>query len=188
MSITDHVDVTLAGVVKDELGISINHCYQCGKCSAGCPASNEMDIAPSVVMRLLQTGTPDSDAIILRSYSIWLCLACQTCFTRCPMEIDLPKVMDVLRGESLKLKMVHPKARDIVAFHKSFIDTIHHFGRMWELGLIAEYKLRTRHFWQDVVLAPLMLKKGILALRPSFDKTLSSRIFSNLKRQGDKPK
>jgi heterodisulfide reductase subunit C len=104
------------------------------------------------------------------------------------MEIDLPQVMDVLRGESLKLEMVHPKARDIVSFHESFIDTIHHFGRMWELGLIAEYKLRTRHFWQDVVLAPLMLKKGILALRPSFDKTLSSRIFSNLKRQGDKPK
>ncbi len=188
MSISDHVDVRLAETVRDKLGISVNHCYQCGKCSAGCPASAEMDFAPSVVMRMLQTGTTNSDASILRSYAIWLCLACETCFTRCPMEIDLPRVMDVLRNESLKLKLVHPKARDIVSFHKSFIDTVRHFGRMWELGLIAEYKLRTRHFWQDVVLAPLMLRKGLLSLRPPFNKTLSERIFSNIKRQGDKPK
>ena len=70
-----------------------------------------------------------------------------------------------------------PRAKDIVAFHTSFINTIKRFGRLWEIGLIAEYKLRTRHFWQDVVVAPVMLKKGKLSLIPSFQKKLVSRYF-----------
>jgi heterodisulfide reductase subunit C2 len=82
------------------------------------------------------------------------------------MEVDLPQVMDMLRHESLRLNLVHPRAKDIVAFHISFLDTIRRFGRLWEVGLIAEYKLRTRHFWQDVLLVPAMLKRGKLSLLP----------------------
>jgi len=96
------------------------------------------------------------------------------------MEVDLPKAMDVLRAESLRLNLVHPNAKDIVAFHTSFNNTIRRFGRLWEVGLIAEYKLRTRHFWQDVVLAPVMLQKGKLSLIPSFHRKLVSRIFTRI--------
>ena len=163
--------------------VSVQHCYQCGKCSAGCPAAGAMDFAPSVLLRLLQTKTPEADRKVLSSYTIWLCLACQTCVARCPMEVDLPKAMDVLRSESLRLKLVHPRARDIVAFHTSFNNTIKYFGRLWEVGLIAEYKIRTRHFWQDVVVAPVMLQKGKLPLIPSFHKKFVDRIFSGIKKQ-----
>ncbi|HUI28595.1 MAG TPA: 4Fe-4S dicluster domain-containing protein [Candidatus Acidoferrales bacterium] len=188
MSIANHVDVTLAETVQDEIGMSVNHCYQCGKCSAGCPAANEMDFAPSIIMRLLQTREAASEMKILGSYTIWLCLACHTCDARCPMDVDLPRIMDILRAESLRRKVVHRGARDIIAFHKSFLHTIRHFGRMWEVGLVAGYKLRTRHFWQDIVLAPLMLKKGKLALLPSYHKKLSSRFFSNAGREVEQPK
>jgi len=82
------------------------------------------------------------------------------------MEVDLPKIMDVLRAESLRRGLVHPRAKDIVAFHKSFLDTIRRFGRLWEVGLVAGYKLRTRHLLQDVALAPAMLKRGKLPLLP----------------------
>jgi len=180
MSITNNVDAMLAEMAQDEIGVSVNRCYQCGKCSAGCPAANEMDFAPSVVMRLLQTRTAASDTKVLGSYSIWLCLACHTCDVRCPMEVELPKVMEALRAESMRRKMVHPRARDIVAFHKSFVDVIRRFGRMWELGLVAEYKIRTRHFWKDVVLAPMMLKRGKLALIPSYHKKLASGVFHDV--------
>ncbi len=99
------------------------------------------------------------------------------------MEVDLPKAMDVLRAESLRLSLVHRSAKDIVAFHTSFNNTIKRFGRLWEVGLIAEYKLRTRHFWQDVVVAPAMLRKGKLSLVPSFHKKLVSRIFTGVQKR-----
>ncbi|HTY09538.1 MAG TPA: 4Fe-4S dicluster domain-containing protein [Bacteroidota bacterium] len=169
---------TLADHLVRTSGISVQRCYQCGKCSAGCPAADHMDLTPSVVLRLLQTRTAEAERKVLGSYAIWLCLACQTCVARCPMEVDLPKAMDVLRAESLRLNLVHPRARDIVAFHTSFLNTIKRFGRLWEIGLIAEYKVRTLHLWQDVVLAPVMLMKGKLSLIPSFHRKLVSQVFS----------
>ena len=188
MSTLDQVDSTLADIVQDKVGESVNRCYQCGKCSAGCPAASEMDFAPSVIMHLLQTGSAASEAKVLGSYSIWLCLTCHTCIARCPMEVDLPKIMDILRAVSIKRKVVHLKARDILVFHKSFIDTIRHLGRLWEVGLIAEYKIRTRHFWQDVLLAPSMLKKGKLALLPHYHKKPSGNIFANTREEAERPK
>lgn len=161
-----HQTTTLAGLVKEQTGISVSHCYQCGKCSAGCPASQDMDYPPSVLLRYLQTGLNSADEKVLGSYTIWLCLSCHACIARCPMEVDLPVVMDALRAESLRRKLVHPRAKDIVAFHKSFLATIRRFGRLWEVGLVAEYKLRTRHLLQDVALVPAMLKRGKLPMVP----------------------
>lgn len=161
-----HPTTSLAGFVKEQTGVPVTRCYQCGKCSAGCPAARDMDYPPSVLLRHLQINDVSADATVLGSYTIWLCLSCHTCIARCPMEVDLPAVMDVLRAESLRRNLVHPRARDIVAFHKSFLDTIRRFGRLWEVGLVAEYKLRTRHVLQDVALVPAMLRRGKLPLIP----------------------
>jgi heterodisulfide reductase subunit C2 len=157
---------TLAGFIQEQSGVSVTRCYQCGKCSAGCPAAQEMDFPPSLLLRYLQTGDTSADEVVLGSYTIWLCLSCHACIARCPMEVDLPVVMDVLRAESLRRKLVHPRARDIVAFHRSFLDMIRRFGRLWEVGLVAGYKLRTWHLLQDVALAPAMLRRGKLPLVP----------------------
>jgi len=67
---------SLAGWIQHKSGISVQRCYQCGKCSAGCPASSDMDFAPSVLLRLLQLQNAESDQKVLSSYSIWLCLTC----------------------------------------------------------------------------------------------------------------
>jgi heterodisulfide reductase subunit C len=172
------MDHSLAGMIQRRTGVSVERCYQCGKCSAGCPASDEMDLTPSILLRNLQIRTTKADALVLGSYTIWLCLSCQTCIARCPMEVDLPKVMDALRAESLKRKLVNPKAKDIVAFHTSFINAIRRFGRMWEMGFVIEYKLRTGHFMQDVMTAPVMFAKGKLSLIPEFRRKVVSRIFA----------
>ena len=34
----------------------VNDCYQCGKCTAGCPRGDVMDIGPTRLIRLVQTG------------------------------------------------------------------------------------------------------------------------------------
>lgn len=147
-------------------GVVVNRCYQCGKCSAGCPMSSEMDLPPSVILRHIQSNNPELIQKAIRSYSIWLCLSCETCLCRCPMEIETAKVMDYLRDQALKTRQVNPKARKIVAFHKAFLSSIKRNGRLFEIGLILRYKLASGEFLKDMILAPGMFLKGKLHLFP----------------------
>jgi len=153
--------------------VKVSHCYQCGKCSAGCPLSEEMDYPPSVIMRMLQTASPELEERVLRSFSIWVCLTCEMCFARCPMSIDIPKLMDFLREKSLKEKKANPKAKEIVAFHRSFLDSIRYTGRLYEIGLFAGYKARTLKIFDDMDLAPKMIRRGKLNIIPELIKDRS---------------
>lgn len=163
----------LSSNVLEHTGVKASQCYQCGKCSAGCPLSEEMDYPPSVIMRMLQTGNSDLEEKILRSFSIWVCLTCEMCFARCPMSIDIPKMMDYLREKSLEEKKANPKAKEIVAFHKSFLDSIKYTGRLYEIGLFVDYKARTLKILDDLALAPKMLKRGKLNIIPELIKDRS---------------
>jgi heterodisulfide reductase subunit C len=78
------------------------------------------------------------------------------------MEIDIPKLMDFLRQKSFRAKKVNPQAKKIVSFHKSFLDSINYTGRLYEMGLIVDYKMRTGAMTQDVKVAPKMFMKGKL--------------------------
>lgn len=73
---------------------SMYKCYQCGKCSAGCPIAEHMEILPHEIIRLLQLG---SEKELEESQTIWLCSTCLQCMTKCPKGIDVAKVMDALR-------------------------------------------------------------------------------------------
>ncbi len=88
---------TVAGTfVKDvELisGQDLLACNQCGKCGAGCPVAGALDLLPNAVIRLAQLGQED----VLESQTIWVCAACQTCLSRCPKDVDVPRVMEALR-------------------------------------------------------------------------------------------
>ena len=176
---------SLSSEVLDETGVLAIKCYQCGKCSAGCPVVEEMDYTPSMVMRMLQTGQDIEAEKILHSMSIWLCVTCEMCVTRCPMEIDIPKMMDFLRQKSLSEVKMNPKARKIIAFHKSFLDSINFTGRLYEMGLIVDYKMRTGDLMQDVAVAPKMFFKGKLNPIPELIKGRKnmSEIFKNSKKK-----
>lgn len=142
-------------------------CYQCGKCSAGCPLAEDMDYTSSAVMRMLQTEEADVDEQLLRSKAIWLCASCEMCLSRCPMQIDIPKIMDYLRQKSIEKGVQHKEAnKEIVSFHRSFLDMIRLTGRSYEVGLVVDYKMRSKKFLQDLTVAPKMLSKGKLPLFP----------------------
>jgi heterodisulfide reductase subunit C2 len=160
----------LTGEVAKQTDVIASHCYQCGKCSAGCPLSGEMDYPPSVVMRMLQTANPVLEEKVLRSFTIWVCLTCEMCFARCPMSIDIPQMMDFLREKSMNEGKVNPKAKNILSFHKSFLDSIKYTGRLYEIGLLVDYKARTLKLMQDISLAPKMLARGKLNIFPEMIK------------------
>ena len=169
----------LIGELAHDTGVKVIKCYQCGKCSAGCPLASEMEYSPSMAMRMLQTDKRENDEKLLRSHTIWLCVTCEMCISRCPMEIDIPKVMDYLREKSLKQKKVNPRAKNILSFHKSFLNSIKYTGRLYEVGLLMDYKARTLTLTQDMALAPVMLKKGKLNIIPEMirGRKLLSSIF-----------
>ncbi|NOU45995.1 MAG: 4Fe-4S dicluster domain-containing protein [Bacteroidales bacterium] len=170
---------SLAYAIEKHVEVHTQKCYQCGKCSAGCPVATEMDLPPSLVMRLLQTERKENDEKVLRSESIWLCLTCEMCLSRCPMEIDIPSMMDYLRQKSRSEKKVNPKMKNIVSFHKAFLHSIQYTGRLFELGLILDYKRQSLNLTQDMMLAPKMIGNGKLHFIPEMMKDMPhiTRIF-----------
>ena len=157
------IDSSFSDLVAQESGESILACYQCQKCSAGCPVAYAMDILPNQVIRMVQFGLRDR---VLTSHTIWICASCYTCSVRCPNDIDIAKVMDVLRHIALR-SGIKPAERDIPIFHSAFLDSIKSKGRIHELGLIWQYKARTRDFMKDVALGLKMLRKRKIKLFPS---------------------
>ena len=138
-------------------------CYQCQKCSAGCPVAYAMDVLPNQIIRMVQFGLRER---VLTSNTIWICASCYTCSVRCPNDIDIAKIMDVLRHIALKSK-VKPAEKDIPIFHSVFLDSIKSKGRIHELGMIWQYKAKTRDFMKDVALGWKMFKKRKIKLFPS---------------------
>lgn len=148
--------------IQEMTGIDPAQCYQCGKCSAGCPMASEMDLKTNEMIRLLQLGLTDR---LFSSESIWMCLTCETCTTRCPNNFDPAIVIDALREIVLR---EYPKfvPRRIAAFHSAFLDQIWTHGRVFEFGLVASYKMRSGVLLADVDSVPGMLARGKLALAP----------------------
>jgi heterodisulfide reductase subunit C len=139
-----------------------SRCYQCRKCTNGCPVSFTMDVLPNQVMRMIQFGLEDE---LLRSKTIWVCASCQTCTTRCPNEIDIAHVMDALRQLSQE-SGAPPGEPNVVKFHKAFLDSIRRHGRVSEVEMVAFYKLAARDLLGDTKVAWEMFKRGKLRLLP----------------------
>ena len=165
--------------IEELSGQKIRDCYQCGKCSAGCPIADDMDIPPNLVTRLLQLGLVDE---ALGSKTIWLCASCETCTTRCPREVDLAAVMDALRQLALKKKLRSP-VRTITFFNRTFLSIIKRYGRVFEMELIGRFNTGTLNFFKDVTKAPRLFLKGRLKILPNFSgrKTASS-VFKDVKK------
>ncbi len=161
--VTIRPDPSFLGEVERLSGEKVSRCYQCRKCTNGCPAAFAMDAVPNQVLRLVQHGLKEE---VLRSSSIWICAACQACTTRCPNEIDIAHLMDVLRQLSRRTET--PSAEPgVIEFHRAFLDSVRRHGRVFELGLAARYNLATRRPFGDWKLGWEMLKHGKLKFRPA---------------------
>lgn len=107
--------------IEEISGQNLLACYQCGKCSAGCPAVGEMDILPNQIIRYIQLGFKDE---LLESRSVWVCASCYTCNVRCPKGIKIAEVMEAVRQVLLRKRKNHVEVSKLSDEEKASVPAI----------------------------------------------------------------
>jgi heterodisulfide reductase subunit C2 len=164
------METFLETVNKKIDGVPIQRCYHCRKCTAGCPVASYMEYNPNRVVKMIQNGKREE---VLNSSTIWLCLSCETCITRCPNQVDIARMMDVLREMAVE-SGVGAREKNILKFHDAFLSSIKMGGRINEPMMMAMYKLKSGDLFSDMVVAVDMLMKGKLKLISPRTKDLKS--------------
>jgi heterodisulfide reductase subunit C len=160
------VDSSFLEEATKKSGEDLSLCYQCLKCTAGCPTAPYMDIRPNNIIRMIQMGMKKE---VLGSSAIWLCVSCETCGTRCPNKIDIGVLMDALREMSIEEK-VPAKEKNIHLLHEAFVQSVKRGGRVHEATMLIDYKLRSKDFMTDLVPGMVLFLKGKIPLFPSLIK------------------
>jgi heterodisulfide reductase subunit C len=165
----------LLKAVQEKTDVNLSACYQCKKCSIGCPVADQTESPPSEIIRRLQLGAGDE---LLQTDLIWTCLSCETCYARCPNQINFTAIIDALKSLAVEKGVARPEG-DAPLFNRLFLNTVKSYGRAYDLQAIAMYKLRTGNLKQDMDKFPTMLKKGKMAILPpsGADKGKVKRIF-----------
>jgi heterodisulfide reductase subunit C2 len=150
-------------------------CFQCRKCTNGCPVAFAMDIYPDEIIRLVILGQRER---VLNSKTIWVCAACETCTTRCPNEVRIAELMDQLKEIAVLENIPCPEPQ-VVRWHQSFLKNIQKRGRVFETTLLPTYLLRSgeilRRWKEGTLFAELrlgwkMFSKGRIPFRTSKSK------------------
>ena len=75
-------------------GVNPKKCMRCGKCSATCPAYDEMEYHPHQFVNMVESGDIEP---LLASKSLYKCLSCFACIERCPRDVKPGKLVDAAR-------------------------------------------------------------------------------------------
>jgi heterodisulfide reductase subunit C len=169
----------IRNAVQEASGVDLSICFQCKKCTSGCPVAKLVKSPPSEIMRRLHLDAGDE---LLESDILWTCVSCETCTARCPMGIDVAAVMDALRHLALE-KGTSKQKGDAPLFNRAFLRTVQLFGRTYDMAMIAAYKIGSLKLMDDTEKFPSMLKKRKIALLPSLgaDRKTTKRIFKKAK-------
>ena len=147
----------LAARIAKEANVELSKCYQCGKCTAGCPMADSYDLMPRQIVHYMQLGEMTK---ILKSKTIWLCASCHTCSERCPNEINVSGLIEGARIEANKQGICAVK--EVKLFNDIFMDNVKEFGKSQEVVLEGLYNVRSGHLIQDMENVPKMLSKKIV--------------------------
>ncbi len=151
--------------ILDYIEPKIYNCYQCGKCTSSCPLSDVFEYKPNQIIRLVQSGKIDA---IINSNSIFLCLSCAICSSRCPQDVHIATIMNYIRNEAWKSGRF--KIKSIKRFYKTFLRIVSRTGRSYEPGLLMTLNFLSGRLFNDMDLALDILKKRKIRLLPEFVK------------------
>ncbi|MDD5094675.1 MAG: 4Fe-4S dicluster domain-containing protein [Dehalococcoidia bacterium] len=172
--------------VEEKSGQKISACFQCEKCTNGCPVTFAMDIAPHRLIRSVHLGLKEE---VLKSDTIWVCASCEACTTRCPNGIDIAHIMDTLR--QMSQRQGFPASRkNVPLLHRAFLTSVKRRGRVNETGLAVSYTLKSAGLGgllkQGMNQGLGMLRRGKLRLLPDRVRAGDqiSDIFKNTEKKG----
>ena len=94
-------------------GVNPKKCMRCGKCSATCPAYDEMEYHPHQFVNMVESGDIEP---LLNSKSLYRCLSCFACIDRCPRGVEPAKLVEAVRLAAIRKQGAnHLKADDVPA-------------------------------------------------------------------------
>jgi len=141
---------------------TVDLCWHCKTCSAGCPFVEHMDLLPNHVIRLVQLNQREE---ALRCRTIWVCVGCHTCSTQCPNAIDIASVMDALRQLAIHDGVIDTET-DIYKFHRYVYQSIQKHGRLNKLEALSRFKFGSGRIFSDLQAGLKMLTRGKLDVLP----------------------
>jgi len=145
-------------------GERLKECIQCGTCGGSCPNGPEMESTPRRIFAMIRVGMRDE---VLSLNTMWKCVSCYFCTSRCPQEIPITDIMYTLKRMSVLEDTVSD--RDAPALAKTFAGNIERYGRSFELGLASRFYLIHKPATSLLRMGPLgmrLFKKGRMSLRP----------------------
>ena len=123
-------------------GESVRWCIQCGTCSGSCPNIAKMDYSPRKTIAMIRAGRRYD---VLTSNSMWVCASCYLCTVRCPRGVKLTELMHCLECLAVRHNLTNGRTPTAVMY-RTFVDSIKSNGRIYELGLMMKFYLRTSPF------------------------------------------
>ena len=115
-------------------GERLVHCLQCGSCGGSCPSGADMQYTPRAIFAMI---AGDRRQEVLESNTMWCCVSCYFCTTRCPQEIPITEIMYTLKRKSIAEGLA--KDTDAPALARTFTDLVDKYGRSFEFGLASRY-------------------------------------------------
>ena len=117
-------------------GQQIVHCLQCGSCGGSCPNGADMQYTPRALFAMIAADRRED---VLTSNTMWCCVSCYFCTTRCPQSIPITEIMYCLKRLSIRDGLA--RNTDAPALAKTFTDLLDRYGRSFELGLASRFYL-----------------------------------------------
>jgi len=81
--------------IKRTSGVNPRKCMKCGKCTASCPAFDEMEYHPHQFVDMVENGRIEE---LMNSKGIYHCLSCFACVERCPRSVEPAKLIEAVRN------------------------------------------------------------------------------------------
>lgn len=144
-------------------GERIVHCLQCGSCGGSCPSGADMEYTPRALFAMINADRRDE---VLSANTMWSCVSCYFCTTRCPQKIPITEFMYTLKR--MAIREGKAKGEDAPALARTFTDLVEKYGRAYEVG-IALFYLGMKKPMAALRAGPMgvsMFLKGRMALLP----------------------
>lgn len=173
-------NIKLKSKFFEQDGDKILKCIQCGTCSGSCPLTDHMENAPRELFALIREG---NIVEALSSQTLWYCVSCYKCMTRCPKEIPVTDLIYSLKELAIKEGLA-PKRHKTISLNSSFSNCIEKNGLVTESAVMSGYGIKHPvDVVKKVPLALKMLKRDRLEILPQ--KTKNPAMLKKMFEMGD---